>query len=82
MDDGMNPPSLSGSFPRTGSRMASELPESGCLCGFVRRNATIIVERAQVTVRVSPSTLIVFVGSGWGAGGLTTEPSVIEYLLP
>ena len=31
---------------------------------------------------MSPSTLIVFGGSGLGAGGLTTEPSVIEYLLP
>jgi hypothetical protein len=82
MDDGMNPPSLSGSFPRPGSRMASELPNQGVFAAFVRRNATIIVKRAQVTVRVSPSTLIVFGGSGWGAGGLTTEPSVIEYLLP
>ena len=33
-------------------------------------------------MRVSPSTLMVFGGSGLGAGGLTTEPSVIEYLLP
>ena len=40
------------------------------------------MRRSQVTVRVSPSTLIVFAGSGWGAGGFTTEPSVIEYLLP
>jgi hypothetical protein len=31
---------------------------------------------------VSPLTLIVFAGSGFGAGGFTTEPSVIEYLLP
>jgi len=36
----------------------------------------------QVTTRLSPSTLIVFSGSGLGAGGFTTEPSVIEYLLP
>ena len=31
---------------------------------------------------MSPLTLIVFGGSGRGAGGFTTEPSVIEYLLP
>ena len=37
---------------------------------------------AHVTVSVSPSTSIVLAGSGLGAGGLTTEPSVIEYLLP
>ena len=36
----------------------------------------------QVTTRLSPSTLIVFSGSGLGAGGFTTDPSVIEYLLP
>ena len=35
-----------------------------------------------MTVGVSPSSLIVFSGSGLGAGGFTTEPSVIEYLLP
>jgi len=35
-----------------------------------------------VTVRLSPSTLIIFAGSGLGAGGFSTEPSVIEYLLP
>jgi hypothetical protein len=35
-----------------------------------------------VTVSVSPLTLIVFGGSGFGAGGFTTAPSVIEYLLP
>ena len=35
-----------------------------------------------MTVRVSPSTLIVLAGNGLGAGGFTTEPSVIEYLLP
>jgi hypothetical protein len=37
---------------------------------------------AQVTVSVSPSTLMVLVSSGLVAGGFTTEPSVIEYLLP
>jgi hypothetical protein len=31
---------------------------------------------------VSPLTLIVFGGSGRGAGGFTTEPPMIEYLLP
>jgi hypothetical protein len=35
-----------------------------------------------VTVSESPLTLIVFGGKGFGAGGFTTEPSVIEYLLP
>ena len=35
-----------------------------------------------MTVSVSPLTLIVFGGNGFGAGGFTTAPSVIEYLLP
>jgi hypothetical protein len=52
------------------------------LCAEKRSRRPGLMERAQVTVRVSPSTLIVFAGSGWGAGGLMTEPSVIEYLLP
>ena len=36
----------------------------------------------EVTVRLSPSTVTVFGARGLGAGGFTTEPSVMENLLP
>jgi hypothetical protein len=84
-------------FPslRTRPRMRAHAPVLGSIRGFVRRNesavgsfsdqthnSTGLTAAPQVTVSVSPSTSIVLGGSGDGAGGLTTEPSVIEYLLP
>ena len=71
-------------FLRTRPQISAELASSASIRGLVRRNATVSrrAPELQLTTRLSPSTLIVFSGSGLGAGGFTTEPSVIEYLLP
>ena len=70
------PPPAGTSAPDPGGRTAEVSKRQRCVDANVPVSPRRIL--AHVTVIVSAFTVIAFAASGAGAGGLTTEPSVIE----